>query len=160
MTTKKSYAIGDSVWIHGISPSNKLTAGTVIHSIDLSGRGYSDIYYVIEIPCHIEPLLELRSWHSISQDEIGPVGALRNLGGPSDSDHKKMTHLGYYTSSNLESDSLYENGPTPDQIMAALEKSQQAISHAPLNFSKDLIKDTANKPKRKYYNRKKKRESN
>lgn len=159
MKTKQTYEIGDPVWIHGVASSNNLVQGTVIKSLDLSAEGFMDTQYVISIPTHIEPLLEIRTWQTISQDELGPVGAFRDLGKNQDPDNKKMTHLGYYTSGVSETE-LLSDGPTPDQIMAALEKSQMAVSHGPLNLTRDLIKDNSNKPKRKYYNRKKKRESN
>jgi len=145
MTIKKTYEIGDNVWVYGITIENKITKGKVIANIDLSTQGYEDLHYIISIPTHIEPLLEIRTWHTMSQDEHGPIGSLRNLGDIQNYNDKKMRQIGYVHSSNLESDS----DPSPDQIMAALQKSANSIVHKPLN-----LKD--NKPKRKYYPRKKK----
>ena len=144
MLIKKEYKAGDEVWIHGITPSNKLTKGKVITGIDLSAQGYDELHYIIEIPTHIEPLLEIRTWHTMSQDDKGPVGSMRNLNDFSPSDNKKIKQLGYnYESYDAEDD------PTPDEIMAALEKSTSGLTHKPLH-----IKET--KPKRKYFPRKKK----
>lgn len=158
MTVKQNYNVGDVVWIHGISSSNQLTQATVIKCLDLSAEGYNDVHYIVSVPTHIETLLEIRTWHTISQDAIGPVGAFRDLGKNHVADNKKMAHLGYYTVSS--SNSYIEEDPSPEQIMAALEKSQQAITHNPLNLNKDLVKNHGPYQKRKYYNRKKKRESN
>lgn len=81
MTVKKSYAVGDTVWIYGINRGNvKPTQGRVIKLVDLSDCGYVDgIRYIIEVPSSIEPLLEIRTWHNISQDAKGPVGSFREL---------------------------------------------------------------------------------
>lgn len=145
MTVKKVYNIGDDVWIYGITVSNKITKGQVIATADLSTQGFDTLQYIISIPTHIEPLLEIRSWHTMSQDEKGPIGSFREIGGPLDGDNKKMKQAGY-----LYSDDNYDNNdPTPDEIMAALEKSTTGLVHRPLN-----IKDP--KPERKYFPRKKK----
>lgn len=146
MTVKKDYHVGDTVWIHGISPSNKLTQGKVISNVNLAGQGYIDLQYIIEIPTHIEPLLEIRSWQTISQDEQGPVGSLREITSHVDSNNKKIRQIGFNSDSGFTDDDV---DPTPDQIMAALKNSTNNLVHKPLN-----LKD--NKQKRKYYPRKKK----
>lgn len=143
MNVKKEYNVEDIVWIHGISSSNKLTQGKIIGQVDLSERGYSEVQYIVEIPTHIEPLLELRTWHTISQDEKGPVGSLRSIADMMPSNNKKMRHVGYVSDYNDDED------PTPEEIMAALEKSADGLTHKPLH-----IKET--KPKRRYYPKKKK----
>lgn len=147
MTVKKEYNIGDDVWIYGITIENKITKGKVVAAIDLSDKGYTPgLHYIIDIPTHIEPLLELRTWHTMSQDEKGPIGSFRDLGGILNSDNKKMRQAGYIYSS----DSHYDNeDPTPDEILAALEKSTDGLTHKPLQ-----IKES--KPKRKYYPKRKK----
>ena len=75
MTVKKSYNVGDAVWVYGINRNNtKPTQGKVIKIVDLSDTGHTDSpHYIISIPTHIEPLLEIRTWHNISQDERGPI---------------------------------------------------------------------------------------
>jgi hypothetical protein len=149
MTVKKSYNVGDAVWIYGINRSNvKSVSGTVIKAIDLSGAGYTYEHYVIEIPSHIEPILEIRTWHNISQDAAGPVGSLRELGN-FESTIKFAGTVGFAFDDNpaLDSDTE-EDGPSSDEIHAALQKSQMDMEHAPLN-----LKD--NKPKRRYFKKKK-----
>jgi hypothetical protein len=147
MTVKKKYAIGDTVWIYGINRSNtKPVQGTVIKAIDLSGAGYTYEHYVIEVPTHIEPILEIRTWHNISQDEKGPVGSLRELGN-FESTIKFAGTVGFAFDDNPELDSD-EDGIDAEQIHAALQKSQMDMAHAPLN-----LKDT--KPKRRYFKKKK-----
>jgi hypothetical protein len=151
MTVKKEYAVGDTVWIYGINRSNaKPTAGKVIKVVDLSNAGWSEgDHYVIEIPTHIESLLEIRSWHNISQDSRGPVGSLRGLN--IESTIKHAATLGFITDDNplLDSD-VEEDGPSADQIHAALQKSQMDMEHAPLD-----LKASAAKPKRRYFKKKK-----
>ena len=142
---KKEYTIGDSVWIYGVSSNNTRTVkGKVIKIIDLSQEGYSnDPHYIIEVPTHIEPLLEIRTWETMSQDETGPVGAFRELGNI-DSTVKKIKTSGFHYDN-----SEVDNEPTPDEIYAALEKSREDVMMKPL-----ILKEQ--KPKRKMYYRKKK----
>ena len=148
MTVKKSYKVGDTVWIYGINRSNvKPTKGTVIKTVDLSGAGYTYEHYVIEIPSHIEPLLEIRTWHNISQDELGPVGSLRDLGSI-ESTIKFASTVGFVFDDDPVLDTDAEDDEiSDDDIHAALEKSKQNTSHTPL---------VMDKPKRRNYPRKKK----
>lgn len=149
MTVKKEYAIGDTVWVYGINRSNvKPIAGKVIKIIELSDAGYSvGNHYIIEIPSHIEPLLEIRSWHNISQDAQGPVGSLRGFN--IESTIKYAATLGFATDDNplLDSD-VEEDGPSADQIHAALQKSQMDMEHAPLDLKASSLK-------RRYFKKKK-----
>jgi len=152
MKIKKSYALGDTVWVYGISRSNnKLTKGTIVHSFTLEHVGYnSEPHYVVSIPNSIEPLLEVRTWHNISQDEQGPVGCFRQEISKEEVDavDKKLSQLGL----TLEEEIVAEHDdPTPDQIHAALEKSQTDQQHPPLNLKTGLTKS-----KPKYRTRKKK----
>jgi hypothetical protein len=155
MTVKKKYNIGDSVWIYGISRSNvKPTKGKVIRVLDLNNAGYTDgPHYVIEVPTHIDPLLEIRTWHNISQDENGPVGSLRNLG-DFESTIKFVNTVGFVFDDNSNLDTTQYDDDidsiTSDAIHAALEKSKTDISHQP------LMMKTEAKPRRRYSNRKKK----
>lgn len=135
MNIKKNYKVSDTVWISGISRTNiNLTKGTVISTVDLTDAGYSPsiIHYVISIPTEIEPLLEIRTWETISQDKQGPVGSLRELGNVS-AENKKMSHIGYVYSLDSHYDSNLTQLPNP------LEKVKDSVL-----------------PKRKYYSRKKK----
>jgi hypothetical protein len=148
MTVKKSYNVGDTVWIYGINRSNvKPAQGKVIKVINLSEAGYTTgEHYIVEVPSHIEPLLEVRTWHNISQDEKGPVGSLRNLGN-FESTIKFAGTVGFAFDDNPELDSDPEDDISPDQIHAALDKSLKDTEHAPLNLKSE-------KPKRRYFKKK------
>ena len=148
MVVKKQYTVGDAVWIYGINRSNvKPVAGKVIKIVNLDG--YSDTHYIIEIPTHIESLLEVRTWHNISQDEKGPVGSLRDLGN-FESTIKFAGTVGFAFDDHPELDSALddEDGPSADEIHAALDQSLKNTEHAPLNLK-------AEKPKRRYFKKKK-----
>ncbi len=149
MTVKKSYNVGDTVWIYGVNRSNvKPTQGKVIKSVSI--ENYSDTHYIIEIPTHIEPLLEIRTWHNISQDEKGPVGSLRTLGNV-EATIKFAGTVGFAFDDNPELDTD-DDEISPEQIHAALEKSQKNVTHAPLNLKSE-------KPaKRRHYRKKTKSE--
>lgn len=153
MTVKKKYNIGDPVWIYGISRSNvKPVAGTVIKAVDLSGAGYTYEHYIIEIPTHIEPILEIRTWHNISQDAKGPVGSLREIGS-FESTIKFAGAVGFAFDDSPDLDTTDEDdidGISAEAIHAALEKSKSDVSHQP------LIMKGAPKPRRRYPSRKKK----
>jgi hypothetical protein len=160
------------VWIYGISRSNaKSTQGTVIKRFTIDYENYNDEpRYLIEVPTEIEPLLEVRTWHTISQTKDGHVGALREVVNDQDAALKMLSrtgmavisvddeftgdgHDGMGTTSE-EFDRYYEHMAeedevSPDAIHAALEKSQKDSSHSPL-----VIKDS--KPKRRNYHRNKK----
>lgn len=131
MTIKKHYEINDPVWIHGITLDNKLVQGTVIKKFGIDYGNYdpSTTYYVVEIPTHIEPLLEIRIWENMSQDEHGPIGMYRSLKNKPVID--KFLKKNGYTSYDLRV-SVDELEPTEDQIMAALEKSRRVNEHEPL----------------------------
>jgi len=149
MTVKKFYKVEDTVWIYGINRSNtKPVQGRVIKVVDLGDAGYSDVHYIIEVPTHIEPLLEVRTWHNISQDETGPVGSLRDLGN-FESTIKFAGTVGFAFDDNPELDSTLEDedGPSAEEIHAALDQSLKNTEHAPLNLK-------AEKPKRRYFKKK------
>jgi len=150
MTVKKQYSVGDTVWIYGVTRSNtKPVQGKVIKVVDLSGAGYSvGDHYIVEIPTHIEPILEIRTWHNISQDERGPVGSFRTIGN-FESTIKFAGTVGFAfdDAPALDSDTE-EDGPSSEQIHAALQKSQMDMEHAPLNLKPE-------KPKRRYFKKKK-----
>lgn len=154
MTVKKKYNIGDSVWIYGINRSNiKPTKGKVIQILDLGNAGYTDgPHYVVEIPTHIESLLEIRTWENMSQDERGPVGSLRNLG-DFESTIKFAGTVGFIFDDSPDLDTTDEDdidGISAEAIHAALEKSKSDVSHQP------LIMKGVPKPRRRYPSRKKK----
>ena len=140
MIVKKEYNIGDTVWLYGITRNNnKLIAGKIIHSFTLEHAGYNDEpHYIVAIPNEIEPLLEVRTWHNISQDGRGPIGAFRQEVSKNNMDavDKKLSQLGL----NLDNENEYyddEPDPTPEQIRAALEKSKTDSQHQPLVYKEN-----------------------
>jgi hypothetical protein len=150
MTVKKQYAVGDTVWIYGINRNNaKPLRGKVVKVVDLSDAGYSvGDHYIIEVPTHIEPILEIRTWHNISQDEKGPVGSFRTIGN-FESTIKFAGTVGFAFDDRPPADPVEdEDGIDAEQIHAALQKSQMDMEHAPLNLKPE-------KPKRRYFKKKK-----
>ena len=158
MTVKKKYNVGDVVWIYGINRANaKSTQGTVVKSFAI--EGYNDMHYVISIPTEIEPLLEIRTWQTISQTKDGHVGSLRESFEDPDAAHRMLSRTGMAIISVDEEfagdghDGMgsldEEDDISPDAIHAALEKSKQDVTHSPLNLKSE-------KPKRRNFSRKKK----
>jgi hypothetical protein len=152
MTTKKKYNVGDTVWIYGVSRSNvKPVEGTVIKVVDLTDSGHTDgPHYVISVPTHIENLLEIRTWHNISQDARGPVGSLREIGNV-ESTIKFVSTVGFAFDDDpsLDTDKQIDDDDEidPDIIHAAIEKAQEATKLQPLNLKPE-------KPKRRYFKKK------
>jgi hypothetical protein len=163
MTVKKKYNVGDVVWIYGVRRANdKSTQGTVVKSFNI--EGYNDMHYVVSIPTEIEPLLEIRTWQTISQTKDGHVGSLRDAFTNPDAAHRMLARTGMAFVSDAGEDydgdghdgmgstldDFYkeDDNISPDAIHAALEKSKQDVSHSPLNLKDD-------KPKRRYFKKKK-----
>jgi hypothetical protein len=151
MTVKKKYNVGDTVWIYGISRTNvKSTQGTVVKAFTI--EGYNELHYVVAIPTEIEPLLEIRTWQTISQTADGHVGSLRESFEDPDAAHRMLARTGMAIISEDDNNDLgnfSEDDISPEAIHAALEKSKQDVTHGPLN-----LKDA--KPKRRNFARKKK----
>jgi hypothetical protein len=79
-SVKKEYKIGDNAWVYGVTTGpgyNRPCEGQVIHSLEIPG--HSELHYIVEIQNGIEPLLEVRTWGTMSQDAKGPVGSLREV---------------------------------------------------------------------------------
>lgn len=147
MIVKTEYNIGDTVWVYGINRGNlKPAEGKVIKVLDLSDAGYESVHYLIEIPTSIDPLLEVRSWHNISQDQHGPVGALRSIGNI-ESTIKLASTLGFGFNDGGDADEEVST----DTIYAALNKSIDSTSHQPL-----VLKDTKPKARRRFPRKKSK----
>jgi hypothetical protein len=171
MSVKKKYNVGDVVWIYGVRRANdKSTQGTVVKSFNI--EGYNDMHYVVSIPTEIEPLLEIRTWQTISQTKDGHVGSLRDAFTNPDAAHRMLARTGMAFISadeeftgdghdgmgsvslnedfdRYEEHMAEEDNISADAIHAALEKSKQDVSHGHL-----VMKET--KPKRRTYPRKKK----
>ena len=160
MNVKKKYNVGDTVWIYGISRDNvKSTQGTILKMFVIDYDGFNkEPHYVIGIPTEIEMLLEIRTWHTISQTRDGHVGSIRDAFSNPDAAHKMLSRTGMALISvdeelNEESDRFEEHMAEeddidPNLIHAALEQSQKDGEHGP------LVTKT-NKPRRPYYKKKK-----
>ena len=147
MITKTQYNIDDTVWIAGIdSKNNALIPGRIIKTFNIDFNNYdpSIVYYVVEVPSSIEPILEIRTWDTISQDCHGPVGGIRSVVNNPIVDKKYLSKVGMYFD-----DGEVDYEPSEQEILAAIEKSKSVAEHEPLQFK-------SIKPKRKYYHRKKK----
>ena len=160
MTVKKKYNVGDTVWIYGISRDNiKSTQGKILKVFTIDYDGFNnEPHYVIGIPTEIEMLLEIRTWHTISQTRDGHVGSIRDAFSNPDAAHKMLSRTGMAVISvdeelNEETDRFgehmaEEDDIDPNLIHAALEQSQKDGEHGP------LVTKT-NKPRRPYYKKKK-----
>ena len=154
MSVKKKYNVGDTVWVYGISRTNeKSTQGTVLKSFVIDYTGFNDEpHYVIGIPTEIEMLLEIRTWHSISQSKDGHVGSIREAISEPDAARKWLSTLGVkFTSEDghdVMGSSPEEDDPSADEIHAALEQSQKDGEHGPLV--------TKQAPRKRQYFKKKK----
>ena len=160
MNVKKKYNVGDTVWIYGISKNNiKSTQGTILKVFTIDYDGFNkEPHYVIGIPTEIEMLLEIRTWHTISQTKDGHVGSIRDAFSNPDAAHKMLSRTGMAVISddeelNEESDRFEEHMAdedevSPEEIHAALEQSQKDGEHGPLVTK-------PNKARRPYYKKKK-----
>lgn len=157
MTVKKSYNVGDTVWIYGVSSNNeKSVKGTVVKTFTIDYAGFNDeVHYLIAIPTEIENLLEVRTWHTISQDEHGHVGSLRDISTNFDATRKMVSRTGMKViSEDTESKDDHDDEEIdPNIIHAALEKSQKDGSHAPL-----VLKTAKPTKKRRTFVKRKKNE--
>ena len=158
MTVKKKYSVGDTVWIYGVTrDNNKSTEGKILKMFTIEGFN-NEPHYVVGIPTEIEMLLEIRTWHTISQTKDGHVGGIRDAFSNPDAAHKMLSRTGMAVISgdeelNEEIDRfqehmLEEDDIDPNLIHAALEQSQKDSEHGPLVTK-------ANKPRRPYYKKKK-----
>jgi hypothetical protein len=159
MTVKKKYAVGDTVWIYGISrDNNKSVQGIVIKVFTIDYDNYNkEPHYLIEVPTEIEPLLEVRTWHTISQTKDGHVGGIRDAFSNTDAAHKMLLRTGVAiistddevsedSTETTHEDDMYEDGPSPEEIHAAMLRSQQSGTVPPMSPTKSS--------KRRYYKKK------
>jgi hypothetical protein len=154
MEIKKQYEINDDVWIH--IGTGKLHKGKIVEYFDLGhiGRDRSTEYYVIEIPTSIEPLLEVRTWQEMSQDQKGPLACYRNMEDSAET-FKKMGKLGIQmpvVDNSLSEllDDLEPDDPTPEQVNAALERAVKSRQEV---FTTATLKQ----PKKRTYRKKNER---
>ena len=145
---KKEYNIKDTVWIH--IGERKLTQGRVVEIIDLEhldeGHDKDRELYVIEIKTGIDDIYEVRDFDQISPDEDGPIALFRKE--DFREGNRLMKKIGMPVPQGvMEYDDYPE--PTPDQIHAAMERSQAATQHAPLTPKPAAKKKYYRKPKPK-----------
>ena len=150
MTVKKSYNVGDTVWIYGVDQrNNKIKKGTVVKKFTIDYDGFNaETQYVIAIPTEIEYLLELRTWHNISQDDQGPVGSFREVVQDIVATKKLLSRTGLTLETNQDEVHNEDDEISADLIHAALEKSQKDGVHQPFN-----LKETK-KPRRRFVKKK------
>ena len=156
---KTQLNIKDTVWIHIGEP--KLVKGRIVSVIDFlhlnEGHDPDNKFYVIEIQTGIEPIYEVREYDALSPDARGPINLYRKL--------KSRTEARYFKKLGLKVpldpivDSLAEDDtllpldedfdePTPEQISAALERSQEVNKHIALSLPGEA------KPKKRFYRKK------
>ena len=128
---KKEYNIKDTVWIH--IGERTLTQGRIVDIFDLEhleeGHSPENELYVVEVKTGIDDSYEVRSYEQLSPDANGPIGLFR--GG----EHKEANRLMKKIGMPLPEGAM-EYEPTPDEIHAALQRSQDAIKHDPLPAGK------------------------
>jgi hypothetical protein len=142
---KKQFDIKDTVYIAmGIG---KLVQGRVVEIIDLAhlGENHSpDLeLYIVEVKTGIDDIYEVRTWEQMSEDPRGPLNCYRNLNLVKENLFLKKVGLELPVPPSDP-----DREPTPEEIHAAMERSQQASQHAPLQTKK---------PKRHYVKRRTKK---
>lgn len=141
---KTKYEIKDRVWIH--IGERKLTEGRVVEIIDLAhldeGHDPEQELYIIELKTGIDDIYEVRTAEMISEDESGPIGVFRK------EDYRQgnrlMKKLGMPVPEGVMEFDEYPE-PTPEQIHAAMDRSQELNKHDPLPREKRAPS------KKKYY---------
>ena len=140
---KTEYNIKDTVWIH--NGERTLVQGRVVEIIDLEhleeGHDPERELYIIELKTGIDDIYEVRSFDQISPDENGPIGLFRKHGVKES--NRALKQIGMPLPEGVMD---YE--PTPEEIHAALQRSQDASKHAPLNAGRKTA------PKKRFYKKK------
>jgi hypothetical protein len=164
---KNEYEIKDKVWIH--IGERKLSEGRVVEIIDLEhldeGHDPKNELYVIELKTGIDDIYEVRTFEQISPDAKGPINlfrktktrmeqrALKRLGMIIPNEDGVIPADGYIPKpapDMFEPDYSEEDEPTPEQIHAAIQASQDSTKHPSL-----VHRPATAKPKRKYFKKKK-----
>lgn len=145
----KNFKIKDNVWIH--LGERSLVEGRIVEIIDLQhleeNHDPSHELYVIEIKTGMDDVYEVRTYEQISPDHYGPINLFRKLDSVKENNrYFKKVGMPIPVNQMYQED---DQEPTPEQIQAALERSQQANKHPALNLPKET------RPRRKYYKKKK-----
>jgi hypothetical protein len=145
---KTEYNVKDTVWIH--IGERTLTQGRVVEIIDLEhldeGHSKERELYVIEIKTGIDDVYEVRDFDQISPDKAGPIQLFRKE--DFREGNRLMKKVGMPVPQGVMEFEEYPE-PTPEQIHAAMERSQQAGQHTPLNTKPAAKKKYYRKPKSK-----------
>jgi hypothetical protein len=145
---KKEYNVKDTVWIH--IGERKLTEGRIVEIIDLAhldeGHDPERELYIVELKTGIEDIYEVRSFEQISPDENGPISLFRKE--DFREGNRLMKKIGMPVPQGVMEFDEYPE-PTPEQIHAAMDRSQQASQHTPLNTKPVAKKKYYRKPKSK-----------
>ena len=140
---KTEYNLKDTVWIH--IGEKSLVQGRIVEIIDLEhleeGHDPERELYVVELKTGIDDVYEVRSYEEISPDEKGPINLFRKEGVKEG--NRKLKKIGMPLPEGVMD---YE--PTADEIHAALQRSQEASKHAPLNAGRKPA------PKKRYFKKK------
>lgn len=140
---KTEYNLKDTVWIH--IGEKTLTQGRIVEIIDLEhleeGHDPARELYIVELKTGIDDVYEVRSYEEISPDENGPINLFRKE--DVKENNRKLKKIGMPLPQGVMD---YE--PTPDEIHAALQRSQEASKHAPLNAGRKTA------PKKRYFKKK------
>jgi hypothetical protein len=159
---KKEYNIKDKVWI--AMGERRLVEGRVVEIIDLAhlkeNHDPNHEFYIIEVKTGIDDIYEVRDWGQISSTANGPLNMFASIREQLIKNNRYLKKVGIPVP-NVEANVLEElaeeiekelhedDEVDPDIIHAAIEKSQKENAHQPLNLK------TTEKPKRRYYKKKK-----
>ena len=153
MKTTKEYNLKDTVWIH--LGNGKLHKGKIVDIFDLAHAGYpkETEFYIVEVQTEIEPLLEVRTWEQISQDEKGPIGCYRSMKEVNFAEKKLLGKVGIELPISMsipspvvdDFDEVYD--PTPEEVNAAIERAERA--------KKEMYSGSIEKPKRRNFSKSK-----
>ena len=153
---KQEYKIKQKVWIH--LGERTLVEGRIVDIINLvhlNEDHNDDPLYIIEIKTGIDDVYEVRNYEQISPDSKGPINLFRKNEIKENIRYLKKIGIKLpdgtdNTPSEIFNDLIEDlDGPTADQIHAALEKSQKDSAHSPL-----ILKDIKVKPRRRTFKRK------
>jgi hypothetical protein len=144
---KKEINLKDTVWIH--LGESSLVAGRVVEIIDLAhldeGHDPDREFYIIEIKTGIDDVYEVRDYGQISLTPKGPINAFKNISETTQA-RRFLKKVGMKLPEYRDDD---DDELTPEEITAAIERSQQATKHQALNLQRE------SKPKKRYYRKKK-----
>ena len=157
---KKEINIKDLVWIH--IGELKLSKGRVVEIIDLEhlneGHSKDNELYVIELKTAIEDIYEVRTFDTISLDPKGPINLFKKRDTQLEQRYLRKVGVVLPNEDNVIPADDYVPGtieevdpdePTPQQIEAALARSENSVKHPAFNVQQEA------KPKRPYFKKKK-----